>query len=70
MNSRVLAAVLVIVIGAGLYQLRARTMAREHAISVAGAALVVEFTVEAKRLPTHELPTIASSLFNACRLQA
>lgn len=55
---------------AGLYLLRANTMAREYVGPDFGAHLVVEFSVQTKLLPTHELPLIASSIFNACRLQA
>lgn len=60
---------IIVVIGA-LYVLRAKTMARENAAPQPGTALVVEFSVHAQRLPSHELPLVAASIFNTCRLQA
>lgn len=64
------AAVVAAVVLAGLYVLRANTMSREQAAADPGARLVVEFTVQTKRLPDHELPFVAGSIFDACRLQA
>ena len=71
MRVRGVLAVLAIIVAVGaLYLLRANTMAREDVASQTGTALVVEFSVYAQLLPSHELPLIAESLFNTCRLQA
>lgn len=71
MNGRVLLWAVVIVAGAiGLYFVREETMARERPPATMSAELVVEFRVEAKLLPSYELPTIAAAIFDTCRLQA
>lgn len=69
MSARLTAVVVVLVI-AGLALLRANTMSRETVAPDLDASLVVEFSVDAKRLPAHELPVVASAIFDACRLQA
>lgn len=71
MTARSVFGILAIIVAVGgLYVLRANTMAREDVASRTGAALVVEFSVHAQLLPTHELPLVAESIFNTCRLQA
>lgn len=71
MSARAIVGIVVAaVVVAGVYAPRANTMSREQAAPDSDARLVVDFTVETKLLPTHELPGIASSIFNACRLQA
>lgn len=62
--------VVLAVASAGLFALREETMSRETMDADRGALLIVEFEVKAKSLPNHELSAVASSLFNACRLQA
>lgn len=58
------------VVAAGLYVVRENTMAREDVSADLNRHLVVEFRVDAQLLPSHELPAIASAVFNACRLEA
>lgn len=71
MSARAIAGiVMAVVVVSGLYVLRATTMSREKAPPDPGARLVVDFSVTTKDLPAHELPVIASAIFNACRLQA
>lgn len=65
-----LGAIGIITVAVGIFALRAETMSRETAQVRADVDLVVEFKVEAKLLHSYELPTVASSIFNACRLQA
>lgn len=62
--------ILLLLLLGGVVALRANTMSREQAEPDADTQLVVEFQVEAKRLPAHELLVVATAIFNACRLQA